>query len=1082
MIRDSLFPINGVLPHDQYSLRILKRLSAGLTGEVYQGELVSDETGSIPVAVKVMKRLDFPQARQLFSQESVVLALMMHLEDQANREQRLSLKVAPLYYGRGEYGDRPYLVEEFIQGQKIPDLLGKHGRFPEAQALTAAWHLYRTLDVMHTRLKKSYIDLKFENLWWVSEGLNGGQLKLTDFGTLEDIKPDDAQQRGARRDVLLAAVYLCAMLTGYTLRYLLGELLERAEPVIRSADVSWGARDLLRRLLHHNPEVRPTEAGRVAGELRALVNFWAGPVDKALEAAQNNLSKSESESDPQSAKARDLASRARAALDIARLKAAGDEERLHAIEADIGRAEKLLSISDYLTRGKALFMGRSYALARQTFEQGMHWSDEPAVPRRWAYLASVGEAVSPSIFDEHREATIQALERLNEGHWDFAAERLATLATVLESPGLAALRADAKLFALLAQAEQAQVAEDFQKAAQAYRQAIAILNQLPDTDFVRREEVGDLLVKAEEVELLHRSKGEAQRLFIEARAALEAERADDAVRLADQAFNLYAEPLFRSQQLLTLTEAALQLNRLSVAPALAEIGLRSKPLSETLLIALDLAGQLRKAEQALAYRQSEVLLELLRDTLSRPAWQLLAVTLPCARTLMTRAEQQARATRDADLLRGLAILIETPPVQDKAWADDLTQVAETIEQEQAEHARSMIDRQLAMGTLLLDINDLAPARDPDAEQMRREYSLHFPDPLVRLKEAARLVNDAEIIGRGVYRPEDIRRLHARISASMSAVGPELLKRSEAEKARQRENLQRQWEQLTERLRRADHTVDQQLPAFVRDCATFLQKVDAADLIVLGLKEEALKATSGLGFSGWQNLMELARNELSHVYANYLEAQLAFAQGQFERTAEALERLSLNHSHEPDWKDLRIRLTQAEQWRAWQDAQASALRAAQPDPVLLKVIRSYLSLGLPAPFWNDSFGPLYLQQARKTVFGSLRDALKRWATAPFAEHLRLFLDIEFTTRFAHWATGRPDSVSLQTIRRCLHAQLPLPDEAHAYLHEALALAQQTLKVDMPRFRRPEFASRLRALLEVEWTARQVSSSLQKSSSR
>lgn len=903
-----LLPINGVLPHNQYSLRILKRLSAGLTGEVYQGELVSDEAVPIPVAIKVMKVLEFPSARQLFLEESETLALMMHLEEQANQRQILSLKVAPIYYGRGEYEGTPYLVEEFIRGREIPDLLREQGRFPEVQALTVAWHLYRTLDVMHTQLKKSYIDLKFENLWWVDAGPNGGQLKLTDFGTLEDIKPDDPQKRGVKRDLLLAAVYLCAMLTGYTLRYSLGELLERAEPVICKAEISWGARDLLRRLLHRNPEVRPAEAAKIAGELRTLVNFWTWPLEKTHEAARNNLSKAEAESDPQNPQARDLASRARAALDIARLRLAGDEEKSQSLQPDVERAEKLLQMSDYLSRGRALFMGRSYTLARQTFEKGMHWSDEPAILRRWAYLARVGEAISPSIFDRHREAAVQALEQLNEGHWDFAAERLAALTPALELPGLAALRADAQLFALLAQAEQAQAAEDFQKAVQAYRQALSILQQLPDADFIRREEVGDLLVKAEEAELLHRSKGEAGRLFAAARSALEAERDDEAVQLANRAFELYAEPAFRSKELLALTEAALQRHRFATAFSVAEIGLRSTPLSERLLTTLNLAKQLRRAEQALACRDGELFLALLRDALSRPAFQTLALTVPCARELTARAEQQARIGWDTDLLRGLATLTKAPPIQDKEWTNRLTQAADEIEQAQTERARRVADNQLSIAALLLDINDWTTARDPETAETVRELSLRFPDPIARLKEAARLANDAATITRGAYRADDIQKLQARINVALQALDPEVVKRSEAEKAHRRENLQKQWEQLTERLRQADPTASRHLCEFIRDCEIFLQKVDPNDPVVLGLRREALQAVRGLGFSGWQALMEQAKQNLTRIYADFLEAYIAFARGQSERTANALQQLKPDHGHEPAWQDLKLRLT------------------------------------------------------------------------------------------------------------------------------------------------------------------------------
>lgn len=508
------------IDHHGRSLHVEKRLSAGLTGEVYKGTLVDEQNQRVPVAIKVMKSLDFPMARRLFEEESETLAFMTHLEAQANQKQHLDLKVAPQFYGRNEYEGRPYIVMEFIAGTEIPKLLQLESpnptRLEEPQALIITWHLYRTLDIMHTQLRKSYIDLKFENLWWVIRPDNSGQLKMTDFGTLEAIRRDDEQKRGPKRDVLLASVYLCAMLTGYVLNYSLGELKEPAEPLLHrhQNQMSWGTYRLLRRLLHRNPQARPQTAEEVAHELRTLVRFWQVDMDRLLAAAENNLAKAEG--NPTGKEAANDAARARSALDVARIRQPEDA----GIAMMIDRANRILKLSDYEQRGRALFDGRSYGLARKVFEEGMHWSDDVANLRRWACLARIGEAVTPATFDEKKDDVLAAKRRMDDAQWLETGERLMRLSDLLNSEGLTNLIKEAELFAALDKGMQAAGNSKYREAEANYRQAEEILKQLLYRDSVK-DEVGDLLSRTEELGRLAQTYQAARERISQALALLQ---------------------------------------------------------------------------------------------------------------------------------------------------------------------------------------------------------------------------------------------------------------------------------------------------------------------------------------------------------------------------------------------------------------------------------------------------------------------------------------------------------------------------------------------------------------------------------
>jgi serine/threonine protein kinase len=517
-----LLPVGKSISHDNSQLKIEKKLKAGLTGEVYEGYLTGDKESSVHVAVKAMKTLEFPAARQFFLQESETLAFLMHLEEEANREQGLDLKIAPVYYGRGEYEENPYLVMEFIEGKEIPGLLkdAEDGKFSEKQAVMSAWHLYRTLDILHRLLKKTYIDLKFENLWWVEPNVHveSGQLKLTDFGTMENIQPGNMQQRGIARDLLLAAVYFCKMATGYVPNYSFGELKELGElkKQIQNKEnkVSWGTRRELKRLLHRNPDQRPAEASDVAARLRILVDFWSRDVEKVLEIARKSLERAQTAYDeaseqnkPMSEEGLNFAYRVRAAFDIVSLRSPDLD-----ISLDKERLESILKSAGHLERGKDQLRGRDYSPAKKTFQEGMEWEDDPAPLRRWAYLSEVGEEISPSAFESIQDRAFVILNDLFTAQlWNDAIEELTKIQASLEalqggkkSPdGLNYLLSEARLFAEIAKADAARDREDFESAAKSYRNANLYLEELPVEPyqkFIRENELGDLETAAREME------------------------------------------------------------------------------------------------------------------------------------------------------------------------------------------------------------------------------------------------------------------------------------------------------------------------------------------------------------------------------------------------------------------------------------------------------------------------------------------------------------------------------------------------------------------------------------------------------
>jgi serine/threonine protein kinase len=1024
MTQETRLPIGGTLDHGGRSLRIVKLLTdKGLTSRVYEGWLASeDQSGEIHIAVKAMKSLDFPLARQSFEQEGITLASLMRYEEQANQEQRLALKIAPIYYSAGEYHEMPYLVMEFISGKEIPDLLQEQGgKLPEAQALTIAWHLLRTLDLLHTRLKKTYVDLKYENMWWVSSAEEGsGQLKLLDFGTLEEIKPGDELPRGVRRDLLQSGVYLCGMLTGQLPDYsMVGYLRDpwETDRIIRQhmGEMSWGAYKLLSQLLHRNPQARPTSAASLASELRTLVNFWTSPLDKVLDAAQKLLVKAEAEAgdESQRAEAHELAARARAALGIAYLRNPEDES----IASDIERAENVLSISDYLERGKKLLQTRSPDLAREVFEEGIHWSDDPGSLRRWAYLARIGEDISPTVFDEHSQAAMQMLDWINDGGWPHALERLEQLRPDMQSPGLDMLHADANLFMQIAKAEAAHTgaAKDYAKAASAFREAMSWLEKLPDADFIKTEEVGDLYLQAKEMEDLQATVGEARAGMAEAESLTRQPEPDweQSIAKASQAFALDRANSERLEDLQRLAEAALQQFNFTTGLQIAEIGLQSGKPPEGLLSVFHLARYLQGAERALLAGERDNFHAALRE--ARDAFGSNPAAEPAVRRLRNRAAKRAVEVSDVDWIEELAQLAEDQG--DLDWAAERRSEAQKWASHRDNRLRDTIDKLLSDATYLLIYDDLEPTQ---AEQLAAnatmvETTAYLQQRRFRLEEAVRLTTDAERIAKEIdHRRDDIESLRVRIDKAANT-GQEQTVRWEqrvgTERQARLDMLNRLWKELQRFLEwgqggisagargvilgHITRQAEEDAKELVRQCQVYLATLDASDAHIRDLLEDIYQDVDKLGLQGWDSLRQLADERTEIIRGEFRQAHLAFEQGDQAAAAVEIDRLAVDYSLAPEWLDLKTRLVQVDMWQAWQQKHADLLDSGNLDAILLKSIRGFISLGLPGIYYHQV--KQYLQRVLKTTSDMVKAQLDYPDSSDFIHALRLWMDVELTTR-------------------------------------------------------------------------------------
>ncbi len=1026
--KNNILSPGTILNHDGRDLRIIKRLNSGLTGEVYEGELTLENNAQAHVAVKVMKTLDFPQARQFFMEESERLAVMRYLEEKANAEQGISLRVAPEYYGRGEVDkDYPYLVMEFINGKEIPAILGDKGKFDEREALLVGWHLYRTLDILHTERKETYIDLKFENLWWCE---TPQQLKLTDFGTMEKIRPGD--QWGIRRDLLLGGVFLFKLLTGYTLLYSLGELKEPAAPKIAECadSLSWGTVQLLRRILHRNTGRRPANASEIALALRSLVRFWDESPEKLRAIAENNLAEAEQlaedareNDEPISADAREYAEHAYAAFDILHNKHGQD------VSAEIDRVRAVLKLGGYLERGIALLKGFSFQVAFQTFAEGMDWSDNPAELRRWKYIAAAGQEAPAGFNDELIDKVEKAIQSLNIGAFAMFLEQHLPRLSDIQSPGLGWLQAEAAFFDLLKQGDAAKAQDDFAQAVQHYRAAQEELKKLQPEDqkFILEQEVGDLAVEITRLNDLAQNEQAALALYAQAESAT---RFRERAELAEKAYLDYRQVRFRFEKLTALARKTLEQSLESEEGSLAErldyaariaslLGMEVLPdesSRQVCLTVLALRNAQRSASQRLLGPLDENVAEAVKHGGGLPVKQVLDKIIKEALIQPVARGEEAFFGRLAEFAEKILTDSETAARLREQAADSARKGTEARHEKidrlfdrLAESVAPFLAKPEELLAYLQNTARAATQVELSAVDIlkRSEHALLRAEKiLLEIEEISRLddyrLSDVDETRQFLQKTRELAQQDAQHHQMQANERKQMLAALTSERQKL-DALRRWWERgqelgavsLTESA--FGETMQQGWIAFQKQC------FDALATPGMSQQEEALVsdyiAQASDALDGLHDAHAGIFAESEKHQKALLEAQAIlrhdFEEGCLEAAARAIHALPRGARNNPQTRDLLAKMQQAKLWQDWCLAHDSDFKSGSFNPNLLKGLRDYLSLGLPVIYWTNSPAPAYLTAAWQDSQAQLQVA----SDAGLVDGIKQALQISWTGRLA-----------------------------------------------------------------------------------
>ena len=489
--------------------RIKRMLGSGLTSEVYEAEL-PDGTR---VAVKAMRPNASAQGKNEFIQEGPILAKMNEIRNEAKplyyenekRDWRSYANVAPIYYGGDRDASPPYIVEELMSGILLPDLLEKAGgKLEEAVALDIAIQLFGVIHLLHHERGKTYIDLKFPNLWWDS---NKRALKITDWGTVEDLTDS-----GVTRDVLRCALYLYRCLSGIPITELNGVLSSDPDSHDEWKNISWGLQEILLRLLNPYPALRKGDsdfkfqsAYQVAKALNGIKEGWDKKLNELWDEVQTELEDAQGEDKPGSKYL--LYHRAKTRLDIAQRQTHSLTQKQESLAKEINDG---LRDINHFSRGQALYNGGSYGHAKTLFTQGA-WLYRSAELRRWAIAARAGE-LSGDQYKLIKKDVGDGLIALSANDYANAANAFERAYQTSSVPPLKELRDESEMFDLIEHAQRERLNDNYGDAATAYLKAFNLFRQL-DTEWQQHwhYEVGDLETPAAEMRQLRDSKGVAEK-------------------------------------------------------------------------------------------------------------------------------------------------------------------------------------------------------------------------------------------------------------------------------------------------------------------------------------------------------------------------------------------------------------------------------------------------------------------------------------------------------------------------------------------------------------------------------------------
>lgn len=176
--------------------RLVRYLSEGAFGAVYQGVHMAYGLPLRPVAVKVAKRpMNDHEARTVFRDALTVARVVHEIRDPVLRQRFVEIHDAGRCEGDGPLEGRPFLVMEYVAGGSLGHCL-RDGPFPLTRAVAYFDQMLDAVACMHGGLRGAdgtgvatvvHRDIKPDNFLIVRRADAPDLVKITDFGLAQEV-------------------------------------------------------------------------------------------------------------------------------------------------------------------------------------------------------------------------------------------------------------------------------------------------------------------------------------------------------------------------------------------------------------------------------------------------------------------------------------------------------------------------------------------------------------------------------------------------------------------------------------------------------------------------------------------------------------------------------------------------------------------------------------------------------------------------------------------------------------------------------------------------------------------------------
>jgi tetratricopeptide (TPR) repeat protein len=925
------------------------KLGVGLTCEVYRATRLSDGREA---ALKVMRPGLSAGMKERFLSEGYTLAKIMAAEDRLGD----NLRLVPEFLAMEAEADPPYILLDFVSGQRIPELLRQQKRLDETIVLTVGWQFCRLLTLLHDDLNLTYADLKLENIWWLADR---SQIKVTDWNVLGEKTPDNVAS-----DLLRLSLYLYHMLTGAAIKEHRGEVVGSLDSAKGWAELSWGTQEILRRALHRNRQMRHHSASELSKALKVQCDLWAVDGKELLLNARRALD---------GAPDRESYVEARVLVDMAKRRPPVATGAVKDVEA---RIEEGLRGTDLLEIGRQYLSSGDYASAAQKFEEAAGRAAEPAVARRWAWLARAAQE-SGRRFDVGQHDAIVGLDYLTEGEYGLAAQYLERAYQTCQVQVLQQLEDEARLRLIMEEGSRARVQEDYAQAADAFRRALQIWETLPYKDLLGGE-IGDLAAQVQEAERLAETVGAAQESKRAGQEAVERGRLEDASKRFSEALdkdpgNSEVLDAWRSA-----AEEQIGDGHFASALQLLERGMLRPDAADALQRQWDLASDLQEIEEL--FRQGEYELGTRGARHLVQAFAGYPVAANAMERLVADAHQRAVEASEIQAAEQLETLVQET---DSSWLAQLAQRREVARKRVKEEQVDTVQRLLAEAARLSEERTLVDWEQ--AVPASRAILDTSSDVLSALRRADEILKHVEMMIRvGEPHWRELRDLRQEVQERLKhrEALHDRLAHEHAEGIHQRlvdaEQLIRKAERLDELAERLHQVNESDLPLAERraealaDALKMCEEALALDPDDDRASELRQQVRAQLGKGGafaWSVVRKQADEVLARVEVAMEQATQAYALGQARPALNALQSIVELSGTTDGYLELAAQVKTAIGFEEWAD-NLPLVRAG--DAEVLAQTEDFLAQRIPAHFWRAGELSVTLESIEAAALGRFSD--------------------------------------------------------------------------------------------------------------